>query len=227
MMIGIIGAMPEEIELLLATLKGAQTLTRGPFTLHRGELVGQQVLIAQCGIGKVNAAALTQLLIVEGATPIIFSGVAGALSPEVQVGDIVISSDCLQHDIDVTALEYPPGQIPGEALAWSADPRLIDIARASASEFGVTVWCGRVLSGDQFIADSAKVAALHRQFDALCTEMEGAAVAQVCSKWQVPFVVIRSISDSADQAATTDFRSFVQLAAQRAKQVVLGMLSAF
>jgi adenosylhomocysteine nucleosidase len=226
-MIGIIGAMPEELELLLTSLHNAETLTRGPFTLHSGELAGQQVLIARCGIGKVNAAALTQLMIIEGATPIIFTGVAGALSPELKVGDIVISTDCLQHDMDVTGLGYPLGQIPGEALAWTADPQLISIAEISASGLAVAVRCGRILSGDQFIANSETVTELYQQFSGLCTEMEGAAVAQVCSKWQVPFVIIRSISDSANHAATTDFRSFVQLAARHAKQVVTGMLSSF
>lgn len=226
-MTGIIGAMPEELEQLLASLRNAETLTRGPLTLHSGELAGQQVLIAQCGIGKVNAAALTQLMILEGITRIIFTGVAGALSPELKVGDIVISTDCLQHDIDVTGLEYPLGQIPGEALSWTADPQLISAAETSASGLGVTVQRGRILSGDQFIANSETVKALFKQFSGLCTEMEGAAVAQVCSKWQIPFVIIRSISDSANHTATTDFRSFVQLAARHAKQVVTGMLGSF
>jgi adenosylhomocysteine nucleosidase len=226
-MIGIIGAMPEELELLLDSLSSAKTLTRGPVTLHSGELAGQQVLIAQCGIGKVNAAALTQLMIIEGATPIIFTGVAGALSPELKVGDIVISTDCLQHDLDVTGLGYPLGQIPGETLAWPADPELISTAEISASGLGVTVRRGRILSGDQFIANGDTVTELYQQFSGLCTEMEGAAVAQVCSKWQVPFVIIRSISDSANQTASVDFRSFVQHAAKHAKQVVTGMLSSF
>lgn len=224
-MVGIIGAMPEEIALLVAQLDGASAKHHGPFLLHRGQLAGQPVAIAQCGIGKVNAAALTQLLICQGASPILFTGVAGALCPELTVGDLVISQDCLQHDIDVSALDYPPGQLPGEALAWPADPQLIALARASAAELGVAVRCGRIASGDQFIADGQTAAALYRRFEALCAEMEGAAVAQVCAKWQVPFVIIRSISDSANSDAKVDFRSFAARAAERAKAVVLGILT--
>lgn len=218
--------MEEELELLLRSLEKTRTTQKGGYTLHFGELQGKEVCIVQCGIGKVNAAALAQLLILEGAKQVIFTGVAGAVDPRLQVGDIVISRECLQHDVDVRALGYELGQVPGEALRWPADEGLIAAAeRAAKTLGGVQVLCGCVLSGDQFIADGAKVAALQTTFAGSCVEMEGAAVAQVCSRAGVPFVVIRSISDSADGSAQVDFRSFTLRAAKQAKAVVLGMLA--
>lgn len=224
-MIGIIGAMQEELELLLDALAKAVTKQRGGFTLYFGTLAGRQVVLARCGIGKVNAAALAQLLVGEGATRVIFTGVAGALAPELEVGDLVISTDAVQHDVDVRALGYARGEVPGEALSWRADETLLRAALAAAGSLAeVRAVAGRVLSGDQFIADPERVRGLREAFGGLCAEMEGAAVAQVCSRAGVGFVIIRSISDRADGGAELDFRTFTPLAARRAKTVVLGML---
>lgn len=224
-MIGIIGAMDEEIRLLLDQLQEQQEEHVGPFTLHHGCLEGRAVMVAKCGIGKVNAAALTQLMMMQGVDRLIFTGVAGALDPALKVGDIVISQDTLQSDLDVTQLGYKLGEVPGEALCWSADEELIKLAQQAASSLeGIQVKVGRILSCDQFIASPEKARWFRDTFDGLCTEMEGAAVAQICSKWQVPFVIIRSISDSADHSAQVDFRAFSILASKRAKQVVSGML---
>lgn len=223
--------MAEELEHLLEALKNGETVQRGAFTLHGGTLEGRAVLIAQCGVGKVNAAALAQVLVLEGATQVIFTGVAGAVASGLQVGDIVVSTDAVQHDVDVRALGYLRGEVPGEGLAWAADERLQQVALAAAGALGevsageVKVVSGRVLSGDQFIADRAKVTELQDAFGGACAEMEGAAVAQICSRAGVPFVIIRSLSDSADGSAELDFRAFTVLAARRAKAVVLGMLS--
>ncbi len=217
--------MPEELATLLADLEDAEKLPSGDFVLYRGVLEQQPVLIAQCGIGKVNAAALTQLMLLKGASSIIFTGVAGALAPELDVGDIVISTDAVQHDLDVTALGYEPGQIPGESFSWSADEQMRNVALAAAQELNeVKVVSGRIASGDQFIASPAKVANLRETFAAACAEMEGASVAQVCAKSRVPFVIIRSISDTADHDASVNFREFTPLAAKRAKHVVRAML---
>ena len=217
--------MPEELEELLAVLEDTQKEQRGAFTLYRGALDGQEVLLAECGIGKVNAAALTQLFVMQGVTRVIFTGVAGAVDPALKVGDLVVSTDALQHDLNVTALGYELGQVPGEPLAWQADERLRDLALAAAQKLEeVKTLSGRVVSGDQFIANADKVAQLRETFDAACAEMEGAAVAQVCAKADVPFVIIRSISDTADHEAEVNFREFTPLAAKRAKRVVRGML---
>lgn len=223
-MIGIIGAMAEEIAHLLENLKEAQLEQKGPFSLHKGNLCGQSVMIAQCGIGKVNAAALTQLMILEGAEKIIFTGVAGGLDIRLEPGDIVISSDCLQFDVDVTALGYSLAEVPGETLSWSADEKLKHLATSAAKALPVKVFEGRIVSGDQFIASATKASFLQKTFQGICNEMEGAAVAQICHKWHIPFVIIRSISDNANHDAQTDFRAFTVLAANRAKEIVLGML---
>ncbi len=219
--------MPEELEELLAVLDDTQKEQRGAFTLYRGALDEQEVLLAECGIGKVNAAALTQLFVMQGVTRVIFTGVAGAVDPALKVGDLVVSTDALQHDLNVTALGYDLGQVPGEPLAWRADERLRDLALAAAQTLEeVKTLSGRVVSGDQFIADANKVAQLRKDFGAACAEMEGAAVAQVCAKAVIPFVIIRSISDTADHEAEVNFREFTPLAAKRAKRVVRGMLRA-
>jgi adenosylhomocysteine nucleosidase len=224
-MIGIIGAMTEELEALLGDLQNRQDTKHGPFTLHSGLLEGKEVLLAQCGIGKVNGAALTQLMILQNVTQIIFTGVAGAIDTSLKVGDIVISTDAMQHDSDVRALGYKIGEVPGETLSWAADTGLLESAFNAAKTIdGINVIKGRILSGDQFIASVEKVKELREVFEGACAEMEGAAVAQICSKWNIPFVIIRSISDSADHDAKVNFREFTPLAAARAKQVVRGML---
>lgn len=224
-MIGIIGAMEEELEVLLQNLQDRQDQHFGPFTLHVGRLENHAVTLAKCGVGKVNAAALTQLMMLQDIDYIIFTGVAGALDPELQVGDIVVSQDTLQSDLDVSALGYALGQVPGEALTWVADTKLVEWAEKAARNIeGIRVKVGRVLSCDQFVASPEKSKWFRETFHGFCTEMEGAAVAQICSKWKVPFVIIRSISDSADHSAKVDFRAFTTLAATRAKQVVSGML---
>ena len=223
--IGIIGAMPEELSALLESLENTREKTIGSFTFYEGVLESQPVILSQCGIGKVNAAALTQTMLMQGVSHVIFTGVAGAIDPDLRVGDIVISSDTLQHDLDVTALGYELGQVPAESLSWQADDALVQIAKAAADGLeSVQTIIGRVVSGDQFIASVEKTAWLRETFNASCAEMEGASVAQICAKWNVPFVIIRSISDTANHDANMDFREFTPLAANRAKQVVRGML---
>ena len=225
-MLAIIGAMDEEIELLLAELQNRQDLEFPGVTLHRGVLEGVDVLVTRGGIGKVNAAMTTTYLLMQGATQVIFTGVAGGVHPELRVGDIVVSTDLVQHDVDVTPLGYEPGTVPGEDPAWSADATLRELALSAARDVeGVQVLSGRIASGDQFIASQEGVQRLWNTYQAACAEMEGAAVAQVCAKAGVPFVVIRSVSDTADHAANVDYRTFMPLVARHANQVVHGMLS--
>jgi adenosylhomocysteine nucleosidase len=225
MRIGIIGAMPEEVKMLLEDLEDRQDHKQASFVLFKGTLEQLPVIIAQCGVGKVNAAVLTQLLIQHGATHIIFTGVAGAIAPNLQVGDIVISQDAVQHDVDVTALGHASGEIPGDATRWKADPTLRGLAYAAACNLTeVNAYAGTIATGDQFIADSDKKAWLRDTFDAACAEMEGASVAHVCCKWNIPFVIIRSISDDSDSSAEVDFRVFMPQAAERASSVVRSML---
>ncbi|MEM7734869.1 MAG: 5'-methylthioadenosine/adenosylhomocysteine nucleosidase [Deinococcota bacterium] len=225
MKIGIIGAMPEEVKMLLEDLTDRQEHEQAGFVLFIGTLEGLPVIIAQCGVGKVNAAVLTQLLIQQGATHIIFTGVAGAVAADLKVGDIVISQDAVQHDVDVTALGHASGEIPGDAIRWDADDTLRALAHAAASNLDeVSAYVGTIATGDQFIADSDKKAWLLETFGAACAEMEGASVAHVCCKWDIPFVIIRSISDDSDGSAEVDFRVFMPQAAERASSVVRSML---
>ncbi|MFC6590826.1 5'-methylthioadenosine/adenosylhomocysteine nucleosidase [Deinococcus lacus] len=225
-MLAIIGAMDEEITLLLADLQERREETRLGVTLYRGQLEGVPVLLTQGGIGKVNAALTTSLLIAAGATRVIFTGVAGGVHPDLRVGDLVVSTDLVQHDVDVRPLGYAPGTIPGEAPSWAADPQLRERALEAARQLGgPAVMAGRVASGDQFIASPEGSRRLAGEFGAVCAEMEGAAVAQVCTRAGVPFVVIRSISDTADHAAQVDYRTFMPQVAQNAKAVVRGMLA--
>lgn len=227
---GVIGAMDEEVEALVASLSEGHEVRRGPFTLHAGRLEGRRVIVAKCGIGKVNAAALTQSLLAEGVAAVVFTGVAGATEPGLAVGDVVVSTDAVQHDVDVTALGYALAEVPGDGVAWQADPELVAAAVRAAREVaaeagsGASVREGRVASGDRFIASAERAAWLRDVLGAACAEMEGAAVAQICHKWGVPFVIVRSISDTADHDAHTDFRAFTRLAADRAEQVVRKML---
>lgn len=223
---GIMGALPEELEALHAELSGVRERGAGGYRVFEGVLEGQRVLLARSGVGKVNAALLSLLLIELGARQIVFTGVAGGVDPALAVGDLVVSRDLVQHDVDATAFGYALGQVPGAPAAWPADAGLRARALAAARDLGeVQVLEGRVASGDQFVADAARVRWLREVFGAACVEMEGAAVAQACARWGVPFVVIRSISDTADAGAVSDFASFSRVAAARAKRVVRGLLA--
>ncbi|HZW28027.1 MAG TPA: 5'-methylthioadenosine/adenosylhomocysteine nucleosidase [Trueperaceae bacterium] len=223
--VAVIGAMTEEVERLTAGLAGPRRLEAGPFRVTRGDLEGVDVVVAECGIGKVNAAALTQHLMSLGVGSVVFTGVAGALDPDLRVGDVVIGVDAVQHDVNVTGLGYAPGEVPGTGTVFACDARLVALAQEAAGDLeGVRVVTGRVASGDLFVADPAAGARIRETFGAACAEMEGAACAQVCAFWRVPFVVVRSISDTADHSAHVDFRSFTGLAAARAETLVRGIL---
>ncbi len=226
--LAVIGAMEEEVAPLRGAAIDAVEEGQGPYRWHRATLDGVPLLLAACGIGKVNAAALTQALLGGGAAAVIFTGVAGGVDPGLRVGDLVVARDAVQHDVDVTALGYDEGQVPGEPAVWAADPELRDLVAGVAAEVagaeGVRAIVGRVASGDTFVADPRRVADLRRRFAASCAEMEGAAVAQVCARWAVPWSIVRSVSDTADHDASVDFRAFTEVAARRAVAVVRGTL---
>ncbi|USG67192.1 5'-methylthioadenosine/adenosylhomocysteine nucleosidase [Brevibacillus ruminantium] len=230
MKIGIIGAMDEEIALYVDNLAETVTVEKAGITYYEGKWEGTSVVLCKSGVGKVNAAVTTQILIDQfKVDSVIFTGVAGAVHPTLNIGDIVVSTDCLQHDIDVTPLGFAPGQIPfTEKSVWEADPGLIQLAVHAGRELeaGVQVTTGRILSGDQFVADREKVQKLHEQFAAHCIEMEGAAVGQVCAMNQTPFVVVRSMSDKADGSAHVNFAEFTKLASERSYAIVRQMLRA-
>lgn len=225
--IGLIGAMDEEVELLLGQLENKETTVRAGVTYASGTIHGKQVVVCKSGVGKVNAAVTTQILIdFFGVSKILFTGVAGALHPELNIGDIVISSSCMQHDMDVTPLGFARGVIPYQELSdFPADASLIQLAEEACKEQAVNHYIvGKVLSGDQFIASRDTVQTLYEELNGACAEMEGSAVAQVCYMNGVPYVVIRSMSDKADGSAHVNFPEFTVKASKRSHEIVNYML---
>jgi len=225
--IGIIGAMQEEIELLQQALQNPETHQYAGMTFYTGLLHGRRVVCVRSGVGKVNAAVCTEALIARfGAEAVLFTGVAGALDPSLDIGDMVISSSCMQHDMDATPLGFARGEIPfQEVYDFPSDPQLVQLAeqackRAHAGRSMV----GRVLSGDQFIADKGAVKWLYEALHGACVEMEGAAVAQVCHMHSTPHVIIRSMSDRADGSAHVNFEAFKEKAARKSMAIVDEMM---
>ena len=233
MKIGVIGAMPQEVTLLARDLEGARTERRGARDYLSGRLCGHAAVVVFSGWGKVaSASTATTLIEVFGVDALVFTGVAGALAPDLAVGDVVIGDELLQHDLDASAV---PGiaryEVPLLGLSrFTADARLVGLARTAAGDYlaqslaadvgadhlaefglhGPAVRTGLIVSGDQFISSLDRVGEILADLpDALCVEMEGAAVAQVCFEHGRPFVVLRVISDKADHAAPVDFPRFL------------------
>jgi adenosylhomocysteine nucleosidase len=195
-------------------------------TFYEGTHHNKEVVLCKSGVGKVNAAITTQILIERfKVTHILFTGVAGALDPSLEVGDIVISSSAMQHDMDASALspDFPKGTIPMFAFdsEFQANEELVRLAEAAAEKLsGPKVKVGKVLSGDQFIADRDLVENYSELFKGTCIEMEGSAVAQAAFLNEIPFVIIRSISDKANGEAPASFAEFTALAAKRSSDMV-------
>ncbi|KRE90519.1 nucleosidase [Paenibacillus sp. Soil766] len=225
--IALIGAMNEEIELLVAHMTDISETVKAGITFREGTYFGKNVVVCRTGVGKVNAAVTTQILIDQfGVEAVIFTGVAGALDPELQIGDLVISTECVQHDMDVTALGFPRGVIPyAENSVYAADRKLVELAVASGEKlFAGKVKQGRVLSGDQFIASRDVVASLYQELNGICVEMEGSSVAQVCAMNSIPYVVLRSMSDKADGSAHVNFAEFTVIASENSYKMVEDMV---
>jgi adenosylhomocysteine nucleosidase len=226
--IGIIGAMDEEIRLLLEQMNDMHPVQKPNTTYYCGQLWGRRVVVCKSGVGKVQAAVSVQGMIAAfDVEVVLFTGVAGALDPSLRVGDIVVSRDCMYHDMDARALGFALGEIPfsGHSV-FEADERLIQTAVEAGRRMypELQVIEGRVVSGDQFIADRAKVVQLHEELSGACTEMEGAAVAHVCAMYGVPYVVVRSMSDQANGEAHEDFATFMPKAAKHSLGIIEGML---
>ncbi|MCL6606269.1 MAG: 5'-methylthioadenosine/adenosylhomocysteine nucleosidase [Paenibacillus sp.] len=224
--IGIIGAMDAEISLLLEGMENKVTEVKCGITYHKGTFASKSVVVCKSGVGKVNAAVTTQILVdTFHVSQVLFTGVAGALHPKLNIGDIVISSECMQHDMDVSALGYPRGIIPyQEVSSFPADPNLMVLAENACRMLKVNSVTGKVLSGDQFIASVQTVTMLREQLNGVCAEMEGAAVAQVCYMNSTPFVIIRSMSDKADGSAHVNFPEFTVEASRRSHAILEYML---
>ena len=230
MKIGIIGAMHEEIMELKNSMTNINEVQISNLKFYEGKLCSKNIVLVESGIGKVNAAISTTLLISQfKVEKIIFTGVAGAVNPKIKVTDIVIGTDLVESDMDVTAGgNYKLGEIPRmKSSHFKADPYLLTLAESVAVKlFGSDkVHRGRIISRDEFVASSEKVNKLREIFSAECVEMEGAAVAHVCEVMNIPFIVIRSISDKADDEAGMTFDEFVKIAAKHSKSIVEGILS--
>lgn len=227
--IGVIGAMEVEVQLLRQALDGCTTAIRAGMEFSEGTLNGQAVVVARCGVGKVNAALCTQIMVdLYGVTHVVNTGIAGSLDARIDIGDLVVSTDAVHHDMDVSPLGYAPGQVPGlDVLTFPANEGLRAAVVAAAVEAapGVGVHEGRVVSGDQFIASDEVKARLAGEFGGLCCEMEGAPIAQACWLNGVPFVVVRAISDKADGSAEMAYPEFEERAAHRCAAIVERMLA--
>lgn len=222
--IGIIGAMELEVSELQSKLEQIKVVEKAGMKFHEGKLNGKDVVVVQCGIGKVNAGMCVQILAdIFAVDAVINTGVAGSLRAEINIGDIVVSSDACEHDMDVRALGYELGIIPQmETSFFKADRTLVEQSMAVCREVNpdISVYEGRVVSGDQFISDGAVKDSLIKNFGGSCAEMEGAAIAHAAFLNKIPYVVIRAISDKADGSAHMDYPEFERAAAAHSAKLV-------
>ncbi|MCM1170561.1 MAG: 5'-methylthioadenosine/adenosylhomocysteine nucleosidase [Clostridium sp.] len=211
-MLGIIGAMDEEVSKLKEKMTDVEIKTKASMDFYKGKLMGKDVVVVRSGIGKVNAGICTQILVDEYLVDgVINTGIAGSLNADIDIGDIVLATDTMQHDVDATGFGYELGVIPRmETSTFIADEKLRDLAKECCERVNpdIKVFCGRVVSGDQFVSDKAKKQYILENFAGCCTEMEGAAIAQAAYLNKIPFLIIRAISDKADDSATEDYPTF-------------------
>lgn len=230
-MIGIIGAMEEEVTLLRSKLEMMQETQRGGMVFYTGKLHGTDVVLVRSRIGKVNAASATTLLLRDYQPKyVINTGSAGGLMNQVQrFGDVLIPDRLAHHDVDVTAFGYRPGQIPGQAAEFPAHPYLVAKAEDAMEGLlkegifppGTRHHRGLLVSGDAFISDPERVNQIKKHFpEAVAVEMEAAAIAQVCINFEVPFVVTRALSDIAGVESPMSFAEFLPIAATRSAAMV-------
>lgn len=228
MKIGIIGAMEPEVALLKQAIENISETVHGPYTFYCGQLQGQEVILVQSGIGKVAAAVATTLLLTHfNPDCVINTGSAGGFDAELEVGDVVISSEVRHHDVDVTAFNYEIGQVPQMPAGFAAHPALIEAAEKSVKEVGdVKVKTGLITTGDTFMCDPDHINRTRDNFPTMkAVEMEGAAIAQVCHQMGAPFVVIRSLSDIAGKESPVSFEAYLEKASKYSSQMVMALLS--
>lgn len=227
-MTGIIGAMEEEVRQLKNAMSNVSVTCYAGMEFYCGQMQGKDIVVVRSGIGKVNAAICTQILVDQFQVKrILNTGIAGSLNASIDIGDIVLSTDALQHDVDAAAFGYAPGVIPQMSVStFLADPDLITLAQKLCKQVNpeIHVFTGRIVSGDQFIADLDKKQWLIQTFHPLATEMEGAAIAQTAFLNHLPFLIIRAISDKADQSAEIDYPTFEAKAIEHSVRLVKALL---
>lgn len=226
-MLGIIGAMDEEVAKIKEQMADVETKQIASMEFLKGTVKGHPVVVVRSGIGKVNAAMCTQILAdIYHVDAVINTGIAGSLNADINIGDIVLSTDALEHDMDAVAFGYPVGQIPRmDTLSFKADEQLRKTAKEICEKVNpdVTVFEGRVVSGDQFISDKQKKEWLIENFAGYCTEMEGAAIAHAAYLNDIPFLIIRAISDKADDSASVDYPAFEAKAIEHSVRLLLAL----
>lgn len=226
-MVGIIGAMAVEVENLIEVMSDEQVETISGISYHIGKISGKNCVVAQCGVGKVAAAVCAQTMILKYQPDAMVNvGVAGGIGEHIHIGDIVISRGLVQHDMDTTSLGDKKGLISGLNLVTiPADEKLVNqVADTAAGIYGDGVHAGIIATGDQFICDAAKLKELAEEFGASACEMEGGSIAQVCWINKVDFVVIRAISDNADEDANVDFAAFAVTSAHKITELIVKLL---
>lgn len=233
-MIGIIGAMDKEIDDIKAIMTGPDDHGQPEVEEHagmrfwHGMLSGQEIILVRSGVGKVNAAVAAEALAaIYKVKAIINTGIAGSLDPRLDIGDIVLSTDALEHDMDVTSRGFPKGTIPQQDISiFEADPKLRTLAGEAVKKAcpEVNVFEGRVLSGDIFVSDDNMKNKMIEKFGGLCTEMEGAAIAHTAWLNKIPYLIIRSISDKADDSAHMDYSLFQKQATRNSVKLITELL---
>ena len=211
-MIGIIGAMEEEVASLKEEMDVQEIVEKAGMMFCKGILCGQKVVVVRSGVGKVNAGICAQILVDRfDVDTLINTGIAGSLDAQIDIGDMVISTDALHHDMDATIFGDPAGQIPRmDTLSFPADEKLVKkaVAANAKANSDIHTFTGRVVSGDQFISDKDVKERISSLFHPMCVEMEGAGIAQAAYLNKVSYVIIRAISDKADNSATMDYPTF-------------------
>jgi len=233
-MIGIIGAMENEISLLCKTMGKFDDQKIGGFQFFTGKIEGKDAAVLRCGIGKVNAAVGCALLIREFKPDcVINTGSAGGINPALKVGDAIISTGLVYHDVDVTAFSYAPGQLPGQPQIFPADEKLVKLAENAVDELkrekvlpdSFNHCRGLIGSGDVFMHEAERIAEVRRIFPKIdAVEMEGAAVAHCCNLFSIPFLVIRALSDIAGAESPMSFDEFLPIASKNSAQIVMRIL---
>ena len=224
--IGIIGAMDVEVNELVARLEDKSSENISGITFYTGKLFGKSVVIAKCGIGKVFAATCAEAMIIKYSPRLIInSGVGGALAKDLSTGDIVIADKLCQHDMDTSPIGDPVGLVSGINKIWfETDERAVSILKIAAESFAFNVKIGSIATGDRFVATKELKDEIVKNFGASACEMEGCAIAQVAFINNIPFVVVRAISDSADGEASMDYPTFLAIAAKNSTQLTLALV---
>ena len=227
--IGIIGAMEQEVAKIKEKMQDVTITSRARMDFYEGTLEGKKVVVVRSGIGKVNAGMCTQILAdIFGVEAVINTGIAGSLNNDVNIGDIVLSTDVVQHDMDATGFGYRKGQIPQmPVFFFNADDNLRRLAAEVCKEVNpdIQVFEGRIASGDQFVCDQDVKNRIVSEFSAYATEMEGAAIGQAAYLNEIPFLVVRAISDKADGSAQMDYSEFEKAAVDHSVRLTLNMLA--